>query len=200
MVKLPPRSPNLNAYAERAVLSIKAKAWTTSSSSVKNTCGIWFASISNIIISSDLISRRITCRSQWPSRRPLINGWGRTTLSAASGSVACSNTSNAKRRNFAADLFVGHRGCAVANFFRHTYCLDSSPWLRLTTQSIPAFGHHRLVSCPLNSASFNKLVLDIVFVQDTLGLRPPLREAAPSAEFNYYHHPHRSIESQYAPR
>jgi hypothetical protein len=38
-VKLPPRSPNLNAYAERLVRSIKESVWSGSSCSVKVRCG-----------------------------------------------------------------------------------------------------------------------------------------------------------------
>ena len=52
-IRLPPKSPNLNAYAERFVRSMKGKCLSASSPSAKGTCVSSWASTSTATIASD---------------------------------------------------------------------------------------------------------------------------------------------------
>ena len=52
-IRLPPKSPNLNAYAERFVRSIKRSVSVASSPSAKGTCVSSWASTSTTTIASE---------------------------------------------------------------------------------------------------------------------------------------------------
>jgi putative transposase len=52
VIRLPPRSPNLNAYCERFVRSIKDECWSDWSSLVRHRCGAPLANTLNTITAS----------------------------------------------------------------------------------------------------------------------------------------------------
>jgi len=125
-LRLPPRSPNRNAFAERWVRSVKRSAYPIGSCSGNLRCGKHSLSSQSIIAKNATIQARTTCCSSLPLLR--LSPVGDVASAVENVSAAYSGTTAAPHEYFDHTPTRDHNGLyqRTASTASTTFCTHSS--------------------------------------------------------------------------